>query len=124
MNRSSRNHKDKKKSPSWSYLVANLAVLPGLGSIGANKRVGYVQIVLAIAGMAMSLYFAIWMINLLVTRYSPDQEISSISELFRWPEEKTRYGIGASGIALFGIAWIWALATSLALMRRDKTDIQ
>jgi hypothetical protein len=86
--------------------MSNLLVLPGLGSITAgHRRRGYVQVVLSLAGLAMTLAWCVWF----------------FSQWLRLGEMPVSFGpylwICLAGIALFLIGWLWALGTSLAILR-------
>lgn len=89
-------------------MVSNLAVLPGLGSVVAGRRCGYVQAALALVGMTFSL---IWLV-LLVMQWHRTGE---------YPFDGGPHVImGLSGFGVFVLGWIWALATSVSLMRAAK----
>ena len=54
---------DKARQTAWSWLLTNLLVLPGMGSVMGGKRIGYLQAMLAISGMILSLMFAVSMVR-------------------------------------------------------------
>ena len=85
----------------WGGLVANLLVLPGLGSLLVGRRVGWIQAALALGGFVLTL---IWLVSFL-------QAWISLGEfpLDAGPEMAR----GLYGIALFAVAWLWSLGTSL-----------
>ena len=88
-----------------SWLLTNLLVLPGLGSVLGGKRVGYVQAVLAVTGMLFSMVFVVAMVR----------EWWSMRTI---PELTGRLFImGVGGVFVFGCAWLWGLFTGLGLLR-------
>ncbi len=90
----------------WGYLVANLAVCPGVGSIMAGRRiVGSLQATMALAGFLLSLWFA----------YATLRDLFVMRELVM-PEGRV-FLAGLAGLGSFVAAWVWALATSLSILR-------
>jgi hypothetical protein len=89
----------------WGFLVTNLLVLPGLGSVMAGRKVGYLQIPIALGGMILTLTFAIvYVREWIVLRALP------------LPSPRLLL-LGALGVFLFLLGLCWALATSLSLLR-------
>lgn len=89
----------------WGYLVANLAALPGLGSLAAGYRVGWAQVTLASIGFILTVWWAMgWILEWIRAGQMPLQ-------LDR------RFAIGLTGAALFMVAWLWSLRTGLAILR-------
>ena len=95
------------RSKAWSYLVTNLLVLPGLGSVMAGYKSGYVQIFLAVAGFIITLV-AIVSIALVWSRE------------FQLPDDQRLYLAAMIGVVVFLASWCWSLVTSLAIFRRSK----
>lgn len=99
-------------------LTANLAV-PGLGSIIVGRKVGFVQIIMYFSGFALTSIFGVRFIFGALSNwsafyaefYGPDADVvSAMSDLWH----RTRWAF--LGIALCAVAWIWAFATSRALL--------
>ncbi|RME92471.1 MAG: hypothetical protein D6766_09950 [Verrucomicrobia bacterium] len=86
-------------------MITNLLTLPGLGSLAAGRKVGYAQAALAgigFAGTVVSLALVLW----------------DWAQTGRRPQEITPPLMGGLvAIGLFAVAWLWALATSLAILR-------
>jgi hypothetical protein len=86
-------------------LAANLAVLPGLGSLLLGRRAGWLQAALAVCGFLLTLsWLALvlagwWRDGALPVGHAP------------------RLGLLGAGVALFGGAWAWALSTALDAVR-------
>jgi hypothetical protein len=97
------------EAAAWAALAANLAVLPGLGSLTAGRRVGWLQAALALSGGIVSLawlagFVREW-IRLGAFPLDGGPDLSS----------------GLAGVGAFGVAWLWSLATSLDLVRRARS---
>jgi len=90
----------------FSLLMTNVLVLPGLGSVLAGRRVGYVQSFLAVAGMLLSVTFA--------GRFGQEWWVSK-----QFPIMEPRFlGVGVLGVGLFGAGWVWALLTGYCILRQ------
>lgn len=93
----------------WAALAANLLVLPGLGSLLTGGLVtGLVQCALALTGFAMTFVWLVRVVALMRAAGTP----------FLDPAPDVRLGL--AGIALFGVAWLWAGASSWAQLRRVR----
>ena len=96
-------------SRAMSCLAANLLVLPGLGTLVAGRRWGVVQAALALAGFALTLgwltFFVMAWIQLGAFPLTGGPHLS-------W---------GILGVAVFGAAWLWSLATGLAVLREARS---
>jgi hypothetical protein len=89
----------------WACLVTNLTVLPGLGSWIAGQTGGLFQMGLASTGFILTSVWAWWFVKTWI-------------RLKQWPTEiGPHFGKALLGLAFFAAAWIWALASSLALLR-------
>jgi hypothetical protein len=96
------------RAEAWGALGANLLLCPGLGSLYAGRRAGWVQALLSITGgilfcAAIVLFFAKW------------------ARLGRPPGLGGRIGLaGFAGLAVFFLGWLWALATGLSVLREAR----
>ncbi len=94
------------RSKAWSYLITNLLVLPGLGSVMAGQKAsGYLQMLLALVGSVITLVAVVK----LAWAWVQEFQLPGDPALYRW----TILGIG-----IFLVSWIWSLLTSLALFRQ------
>jgi hypothetical protein len=89
----------------WAAFSANLVVLPGLGSLLMGRRSGWLQAPLALAGLSLSVR---WVVLVLL----------DWRRAGALPDTVPRAGLLLEGVALFALAWLWALATGLAMLRR------
>jgi hypothetical protein len=96
------------RATAWACLLTNALTLPGLGSIAGGRSAGYAQGGLALVGFGLSLY---WLVKTLLAWMAEGQLPVEINRTLL---------IGLGGIAIYAGAWLWALATSLALLREAK----
>ena len=90
----------------WTGLSINLLVLPGLGSLLVRRRIaGAAQAMLAGVGAALS----VWWLALLVGQWTEEGS-------FPW-DGGDAFHMGVTGVLVFGVAWMWSLATSLSVIR-------
>ncbi len=106
------------RQTAWGCFTTNLA-MPGFGSLLAGRKLGYPQAVLCIVGLILTMIlgvrFAIW----IIPRYSalqnpegdPFEGLQQMWLQLRWP---------LLGIAVFALAWLWALTTSLTILREAR----
>jgi hypothetical protein len=88
-----------------------MVLLPGLGTVIAGKRVGYLQATLAVIGIALTLSWAVWFV---VTWMNA----KSAPVTLEW-----HLIVGAIGAAIFLGAWVWAFVSGwkvLSQMRAAK----
>jgi len=89
-------------------LIANALICPGVGSLRANDRSGYLQLLLAVGGAlymvgSFTQYFMIYARTLL-----PPDDVRPYLK---------RCGVG---LAIFFIGWTWSVVTGMAVLRRAK----
>lgn len=91
--------------------LLNLAATPGLGSLSAGRiSAGIGQLILSVGGCAL---FIAWFIQIFSQYYgqiSGNVEVKSVG----W--------MGIAGGALFVVAWIWSLLTSLNVSREARQN--
>ena len=98
------------KATAWGYTLVNLAALPGLGSVAAGRKIGYLQALVALTGFGLSLA---WMV-IFVLEWRAEG---------RFPADfRPSLLIGIAGMVLYGIAWFWSLGTSLSLQREARSN--
>jgi hypothetical protein len=103
-------------------MTTNFAV-PGCGSIMARRIVGYFQTPVCVTGMLLTLTFGTRMIAWYFTNRArlenmQDDPVAVLGEMWiqlRW---------ALLGMGLFALSWLWALATSLSLLRQAKAAEQ
>ncbi len=88
--------------------MMNLLVLPGLGTILVGRKIGLVQMLLALIGFISTMAWFVMFIRAWIdTQQFPDALDSSV-----W--------IAVGGVFLVAVAWIWALASSLSMIREAR----
>jgi hypothetical protein len=95
------------------------AALPGLGSLVAGRASGYSQLALTVAGLVLSMIcggrFFVWYLSNSARLRRPDSDpLESLLEVWlavRW---------ALLGLAIFAVAWLWSLATSLSNLRAAR----
>ena len=93
-------------------VVLNLLVLPGFGTIMARRRSGWGQAILAVIGFGLNVAWAMWFFSVLF-------------HSGQLPEDLTAHlGLALSGLALFLIAWLWTLVSSLQILRAARPQPQ
>ena len=108
------------RQTAWGCLTSNLA-LPGSGSLVAGHPVGYAQLVLALGGFAFSAVFGVRFIAWQLANWSrfhgpqgdPVAELTEIWLHLRW---------ALLGMAIVFFAFLWALMTSLAILRSASNE--
>ena len=94
----------------WACLLTNLLVLPGLGSLMARRRAGYIQAVIALGGVLLTVVCVaeLWV------------EIVSGGEVpVNWP---SYLWWGGGGMGAFVIGWCWSAWESVLIVRQAKRD--
>jgi hypothetical protein len=87
-------------------LLVNLAFWPGLGSVLARRKSGWVQMAMAMGGL-FTLFFAL------------QQFMAMLMEETREPRWSDHFVWEAIiGVGLFAVAWIWGLFTGLSIRAR------
>ena len=96
------------RSKAWVCLVTNLFVCPGVGSILAGRRSGYVELGMALAGAGWITFALVRLFTLWI-------------QLMRAPPDAQSYiRSGMGGLTLFMASWLWSLVTGLSVMREAK----
>ena len=92
------------RSAAWGCLIANVFVLPGLGTITAGRRTGYLQAPLALVGFGMTASWCVWFLAGWVRTGAMPGEVGPY------------FPVCLGGMALFGVTWTWALLSSLRIL--------
>lgn len=94
------------KPTAWACTVTNAVTLPGLGSLAAGRKVGYAQAACALIGFLLSFggllgHLRVWY----ATGEMPEGFTAGLV-------------VAVLGMTLFGLAWLWALTSSIRLHRQ------
>ena len=98
--------------------MSNQLVLPGLGSLVAGRKAGYVQVALALTGMVLSSAFAAWFFTTWWHAPHAPADMDELKQFFAGGMAYTK--AGGIGFACFLLGWFWALATSINILRESK----
>lgn len=106
------------RQTAWGCLTTNVA-MPGLGSLVAGRVSGYFQLLLSVVGLIISMIFTAqafyWLLTHWAEMHDPNADpLSTLAELMhvlRWP---------VIGFGVFGAGWLWALGSSLDILRAAR----
>jgi len=91
--------------------LMNQLATPGLGSLMARRlAAGTGQLLVFLAGFGL---FVGWFV---------DEMRQFYAMMFSNNEPHVRYWLLGAGVVLAGLAWLWALATSISLLREAKRN--
>ncbi len=96
-------------------LLSNLLVLPGLGSLVGDRRIGWVQIPLAALGLCTSGTGAI--LSFLWIKKNHEAMAEGVTELSGL---MLPLGVAVGGLVIFAAAWLWGLSSGLSLLQEAK----
>ena len=111
--------------------MANQFTLPGVGSLAAGRRGGYVQVALGLIGVVPMLAFSI---RVLIAAYHVQQTVGSfgaLDDMTDYVQQGFRdiphtwgiyFWVGLPGTVLFIIAWLWALASSISILLESRKE--
>jgi hypothetical protein len=95
------------------YALTNLLALPGLGTWLSGRRiVGAIQMALALTGFALTTAWAFGFATSWIRNGEPPMEFDRLLLT------------GVTGVFLFATAWLWSLASSLAMLQRARDHSQ
>ncbi len=98
--------------PAWVNALINLLALPGGGTIMAGRRVGWAQAGLALIGFVLT---GVWAAH----------AVSSWIRTGDLPCALDGYLLtGSVGALLFLVAWFWALASSVSIVRQRHASMR
>lgn len=97
-------------------------VLPGGGSLLAGRRVGYAQVALCGIGFALTLIFGLKFVAWSLQHWSELRDPADPMDNLRNIWLGCRWAL--LGLALFGVSWVWALLTNLAILRQSRSQAQ
>ena len=97
----------------WGCVAINQLAFPGMGTVMAGQRIGYVQAAIMLAGFFLIMGFMICyfasVFRLLSQLDSSDAQFEQCYRPYAWA--------GISGLVLCVIAWFWSLFSSVAILR-------
>lgn len=101
------------RSKAWFCAVVNQLAFPGLGTIMAGRRIGYLQAAAMLAGFCMATGFIVWFLyGWMLLLADP-----AMSESRLWAQFWRYAWIGIAGLALTFVVWCWSLLSSIQIVR-------
>lgn len=94
----------------WACLVANVAGVPGLGTLMARRWEGVPQLALAIAG------------GVLMTWWLVAFALAELPTMMIPPPGGPDVRLALWGVGLFALGWLWALSSSVAVLRAARSN--
>src|SRR6476620_10583886 len=98
-------------SKAWTCAATNQLAFPGLGTVMAGRKIGYVQAAIMVCGFLLTMYFFCWYIGNLVQ--APFQTNWDDQAFSREVSRQKWTAIIGAGVCL--LAWCWALFSSLGI---------
>ena len=106
----------------WSYLALNQLAFPGLGTVMAGRRFGYMQATIMVIGFILTTVYFLATVSSLVSSamdLNPNNtlgpgELRAQLHHYAW--------IGKSGGVLSAIAWCWSLISSISMVRHAQKE--
>lgn len=94
----------------------NQLAFPGLGTIMAHRRIGYVQAIIMLIGFTLTMGFMLWYLacaaRFLISSAGDEKAFAAEWRSFLWA--------GEVGLGLCAIAWCWALVSSIGIIRQTS----
>lgn len=102
------------RSRAWTCVAMNQLAFPGVGTVMAGRRTGYIQAVLMLSGFLLATGFMLWFItcsvHALITGMMDEQKLAAQYLPYVW--------LGKLGMVLCLVAWFWSLASSFGILRQ------
>ena len=107
------------RQTAWGCFTTN-AAFPGFGSLVAGYPVGYFQAALFLVGFGITLVFGVRFIVWYLSNYSRLQSEMADDVIGAFSEIWAAVRVSLFGMALCAFGWLWALITSLRIIREAR----
>ncbi len=97
--------------------MSNLA-MPGVGSLAAGRRIGWWQLIFGPGGFALTMIFGLRFIFWYVANYNRLQQSTEGFDTLLELWQEVRFAL--VGMAVFAIGLLWALLTSISIVREAR----
>lgn len=100
------------RSRAWACLGINQLAFPGLGTIMAGRDAGYAQAAIMVIGFSFFFGFMVgyfWLLSQSIM--GETSELAPVAYFQAW------HWLLWSGLGLSALAWVWALASSISILR-------
>lgn len=106
------------RTTAWGCLTANLAV-PGCGSLVAGRVSGYFQLLLAVVGLTLTVFFGLKFMIWYVNHWSEMQQTpGDMGANFQELWARLRWAL--LGMLVFLAGMLWAMLSSIGILLESK----
>ena len=107
-----------KRPPALLWAIVNQLAFPGLGTLMMGRRVGYAQAAIMLAGFFLTMAFLLWYLVCAARHaFNPNWDEAKFTSIYRPYIWSLYWGLG-----LCAVAWLWALFSSIAMVRKARTE--
>lgn len=99
----------------WGYVLINQLAFPGLGTVLAKGRFGYLQAGIMVVGFTLAILFMVYYFVAIYHSIQSQGDIEELRARYRPHLWKLFWGLGLSALA-----WLWALVSSIAIFRASR----
>jgi hypothetical protein len=105
--------KTKKDPPNvWACVLINQLAFPGMGTVMARRRFGYLQSSLMVTGFILVMGFMLWFFVCFARSLSgPDGTPGKF-----FAQVRPYLGLGLLGLGFCVLSWFWALFSSIGML--------
>src|SRR5213594_1373324 len=99
----------------WVCAAMNQLAFPGLGTIMAGRRIGYVQATIMVTGFCLFVGFMLWYFaafGRFITSGGDEEQFKATFRSTVW--------MLCSGLGLCAFAWGWSLVSSISILRKSQ----
>jgi hypothetical protein len=102
------------------WALVNQLAFPGLGTLMMGRRVGFAQAAIMLAGFFLTMGYLFWYL-ISAGRYAanPNWDEAQFTSLYRPYKWSLCWGLG-----LCVVSWVWALFSSIAMLRAARSEAQ
>lgn len=107
-----------RRERAWGLVIANQLALPGIGSVLAGRKVGWLQLAFSLTGIGCMTVFLAFAIPRMGDWLNPPEDPELVFAVF----EKWRPWLMLSviGIGLVAFSWVWSLGTSRQVLKESS----
>ena len=102
------------RARAMTCVAMNQLAFPGVGTVMAGRRIGYIQAVLMLSGFLLATGFMLWAINCsvhaLINGLMDEEKLKAQYLPYAW--------MGKLGFGLCLVAWFWSLGSSFGILRQ------
>ena len=100
----------------WILIAINQLAFPGMGTVMAKRKVGYIQAALMLAGFTLITGYFCWLMYCVFRLFQTGDDVA-------WESNYRQYFWSWQwGLMLCGAAWLWALISSFQMFKSAKSS--